>query len=163
MKPDIFLREVVDPSLKKLAAWTGTKSDDRARVLLMAIAGQESDWRYRRQSGGPARSYWQFERFGGVAEIMQKCPSQLAAVCGSLDIPVESALIFEAMTWNDTLAVAMARLLLWQDPAALPGLGQRDEGWHYYERNWRPGLPHPDKWPACYRTAMELVSMEKPL
>jgi len=157
MKPDIFFRTIVDPALKTLADTAGVPSDDRAGALVMAIAGQESNWAARRQDGGPARSYWQFERYGGVAEVLQKCPKQLGAVCAAWDIPVDGLLIFEAMAWHDGLACCMARLLLWPDPAPLPELGQRDAAWEYYRRNWRPGLPRPEHWFARYDTALALI------
>lgn len=160
MDPDVFLRDVVDPALKKLGGWTGKTSDDRARVLVMAIAGQESLWKYRRQVGGPARSYWQFERGGGVAGLLSMPSTKIDKVCDALDIPVNSADIFEAMAWNDTLACCMARLLLWTDPRPLPELGYQNEAWHYYLDLWRPGMPHPETWPARYSTAMALVTGE---
>lgn len=157
MKPARFLQTIVDPGLAVLSALTTVKSDDRARVLVLAIAGQETEWRARRQFSGPARSYWQFERYGGVAELVQKCPAQLEAICVGADIPFTPNLVHEAMAWHDGLACAMARLLLWRDPAPLPELGDVDGGWNYYLRNWRPGAPHPDVWPVRYKTALELV------
>ena len=60
-------------------------------------------------------------------------------------------------TLNDMLAAAMARLLLWTDPAPLPQVGDIEGSWNYYARLWKPGLPHPDKWPALYGTAVGLV------
>lgn len=162
MTPDVFLRDIVDPSLKKLADWTGLVVTDQARVLVIAIAGQESGWSARRQNGGPARSYWQFEQGGGVAGLVRVAPVLLSNVCASLDIPFSyltqnSAAVFEAMAWNDTLACCMARLLLWTDPRPLPDVGQQDAAWDYYVRNWRPGAPRPDAWPARYGTALTLV------
>lgn len=150
MKPDIFLHDIVDPSLKWLTSVSGTPSADNARVLVMAIAGQESHWEHRRQIGGPARSYWQFEKGGGVAGLFRVTPSQLRAVCETLDIPYDQATVFEAMAWNDTLACCMARLLLWSDPRALPPVGNKEAGWQYYLANWRPGAPHPEAWPTVY-------------
>lgn len=157
MQPDRFLRDIVDPSLKRLTELTGTPSDDRARILAMTICGQESSWEYRRQVGGPARFYGQFERWGGVAEVMEKCPTQLTCVCTYLDIPYAGDTIFEAMAWNDLLGMTMVRLLLWQDPAPLPELGQVSAAWFYYEKNWRPGAPHPEMWPLRYATSLALI------
>ena len=58
MNPKDLLQGAVDPALALLARLTGIQSDARARVLVLAIAGQESAWMYRRQVGGPARSFW---------------------------------------------------------------------------------------------------------
>jgi hypothetical protein len=161
MRPEAFLRDIVDPSLKKLAEWTGKQSDDRARVLVTAIAGQESAWSFRRQVGGPARSYWQFEQGGGVAGLLNFPSTKISAVCAALDVPYDIGLIFEAMAWNDTLACCMARLLLWTDARPLPVVGDVQAGWDYYVSNWRPGLPHPDKWTAVYGIAEALVGASK--
>src|SRR5262245_38910235 len=110
-----FMREIVRPGLIFCTGACGVPSDDRAIVLAMAIAGQESDWSARLQHGGPARSYWQFEGAGGgVGQLFQVTPTQLGAVCRSLEIPYDVNTVFQAMAWNDLLACSMARLLLWQ-------------------------------------------------
>lgn len=157
MTPKSLLTNAIDPALALLDATTQIKPDDRARVLVLAIAGQESAWQYRLQVGGPARSFWQFEEGGGVAGLFSVCPTKLKVVCYELAIPFNQADVFEAMAWNDVLAAAMARLLLWTDPAPLPDVGDVQAGWNYYEKLWRPGAPHPEIWPARYGTAMGLV------
>ena len=130
---------------------------DQARVLVMAIAGQESGWSARLQVGGPARGFWQFEKLGGVVEVMAKCPHQLSGVCANLDILFDRDEIHLAMAWNDTLACSMARLLLWPDPAPLPALGEEEAAWQYYLRNWRPGAPHRGTWSTVYPQSLALV------
>lgn len=161
MTPKNLLDNAIDPAFALLARVGGVTSDDRARVLVLAIAGQESDWAARRQIGGPARSFWQFEKGGGVAELFAVTPVLLKAVCAELVVPYNQTDVFEAMAWNDVLGASMARLLLWQDPAALPAVGDVNAGWAYYQRNWRPGAPHPEAWPAKYGTAMGLVQAPK--
>jgi len=158
MQPAAFYRDIVDPSLKKLADWTGLVSDDRARVLVMAIAGQESGWKERRQIGGPARSYWQFELGGGVSGLFGVTPDKLLKVCTALDIPYAPDIVFQAMAWNDTLACCMARLLLWTDPRPLPDVGNALAGWNYYLAQWRPGAPHHETWDARYGVAKSLLA-----
>ena len=105
-----------------------------------------------------AGAFWQFEEGGGVAGVFRVAPLSLKAVCDSLYIPFDQSTVFEAMAWNDVLAAAMARLLLWSDAADLPVVGDVNGAWAYYQRNWRPGAPHPDLWPARYGTAMGLVN-----
>jgi hypothetical protein len=158
MTPKDLLMNAVDPALALLAKLANVKSDDRARVLMMAIAGQESAWKERRQIGGPARGFWQFEKGGGVAGLFRVTPNQLKAVCDELEVPYDPTIVFEAMAWNDTLAACMARLLFWTDASQLPEVGNVDAAWAYYQRNWRPGAPHPEIWPARYGTAMGLVT-----
>ncbi len=169
MQPDRFLKEIVDPGLARLSAVAGVKSDDKARVLLLAVAGQESLWKHRRQIGigqyypqtVGARGYWQFEStWGGpvaLNDVLQSTSKQIAAVCADLEIACDELALYEACAWNDTLAVALARLLLWRDPAPLPELGDEQGGWNYYLRNWRPGAPHPEAWPDRYQTSLKLV------
>jgi hypothetical protein len=160
MTPDKFLKSIVDPTLKMLADWPSIAIpfSDKARVLVLAICGQESNWTDRRQLGGPARGYPQFELLGGVAELFQVTPRQLSAVCASLDIPFHPGDVFEAMAWNDTLAISMARFLLWQDPAALPAVGAEQAAYDYYIRNWRPGMPSRQRWGNVYQQSRTLVN-----
>lgn len=160
MKPEPFYLDAMVPGLDLLTDLTGTPSDERARVLVMAIAGQESEWEHRRQIGGPARSYWQFEQWGAVNGVLSHPASSDRArkVCAALDIPSDVPTVYEAMAWNDRLAVTMARLLLWTDPAPLPGIGSQQAAWDYYLRTWRPGKPHPETWPERYATAMDVVA-----
>jgi hypothetical protein len=159
MIPGIFYARIVEPTLKWMATSPslGIPASDSARVLVMAIAGQESRWGARRQIGGPARSYWQFEKDGGVAGLFRVAPRKLETVCAACDVSFDPATVFEAMAWHDMLACSMARLLLWTDPAALPGLGDKDAGWQYYLRNWRPGAPHPESWSGVYDQALAAI------
>ncbi len=154
-----FLHKIVDPSLAFAAGITQIPVTDAARVLVMTIAGQESDWRERRQIGGPARSYWQFEEGGGVVGLFHAVPQKLRAVCDALDIPYDTNTVFEAMAWNDTLACSMARLLLWTDSAPLPALHDKDGAWAYYLRNWRPGAPHPAVWSGRYDQSLAAMGI----
>ncbi len=157
MTPEYLLTSAIDPSLALLEAESGIIPNAQARVLVLAIAGQESAWAARRQIGGPARSFWQFEKGGGVAGLFSVANKQLKALCDNLFVPFNQNDVFEAMAWNDVLAAGMARLLLWTDAAPLPHFGDVDGSWAYYNRNWRPGAPHPEIWPARYGTAMGLV------
>jgi hypothetical protein len=159
MTPKELLTSAIDPAHALLERLTGVKSDDRARVLSLAIAGQESAWEHRLQIGGPARSFWQFERGGGVAGVLSHPSSRdkIKAVCAALGVPCDVSTVYREMADNDVLAACMARLLLYTDPAALPAVGDVDAGWAYYLRNWRPGKPHPQTWPLRYAKAKELI------
>ncbi len=126
-----FLYYDVMRSMQSLDGRAGIKSDDRALVMLMAIAGQESVWAHRRQICGPARSYWQFERGGGVTGVLGHPATKdaIAAICKQLDISCDTATVYEAMARNDTLAACMARLLLYSDPRALSAVGDQRGAW----------------------------------
>lgn len=158
MKVGLFYPEMVIPQLEFLVDITEKKikRNDESEVLLLTIAGQESNWSARLQVGGPARSFWQFEKGGGVAGVLQHAATRDFArkACTALDIPSDVNTVYEAMAWNDTLACCMARLLLWTDPAPLPALGQVEAAWQYYLRCWRPGAPHPEVWPVRYTASL---------
>lgn len=160
MTPASFLETILNPGLLVLQHVTGMPPTDQARVLMLAIAGQESGWESRRQVGGPARGFWQFERGGGVRGVLTHPASgpRIKAVCDTLRVPADEATVFEAIAWHDHLAVAMARLLLWTDPAPLPVVGALASGWECYVRNWRPGKPHRDAWTERYDAAMAAIS-----
>lgn len=156
MKPAHCLSLAIDPALWLLPS--GMTSLE-ARAMLVAIAMQESALGARRQKpSGPARSYWQFERIG-VAGVLSHPSSKghLVHVCEALDVAPEVDVIHKAIEWQDVLAAACARLLLWTLPSALPGEFAPDVAWHQYERAWRPGKPRPAKWPASYATGWQAV------
>ena len=127
--------------------------------MLLAIGLQESRFRYRRQRGGPAKSYWQFEPagIGGALQHHASRPHALA-VLDALDYPEYRDAIYEAIEDNDVLSCCFARLLLFTDPAPLPQIGQAAKSWSYYTRTWRPGRPRPDTWEECYSQAVQQVT-----
>ena len=152
MSPRNFLVRAIEPGL---ALVPGYMVSDAARVLLMAIAGQESGLSARAQVDGSALGYWQFEQ-SGLADVRMRAPSVMESVCSTLDIP-DSTGIWAALQWNDALACVVARLCLWLDPAPLPVIGDASGAWDYYVRNWRPGKPGTDRWASAYTTAVAAV------
>lgn len=153
--------KTMDAALVMLTRVAGVPSDDRARVLLLAIAGQESAWVHRVQVGGPAHSFWQFEEGGGVLGVLthRATRDKIKAVCAALEVPctTEEVYAMMALPEHDDLSSCMARLLLWTDPRPLPAVGDRATSWEYYMRLWRPGLPRPETWDNRYATAQALV------
>lgn len=151
MTPDYALVDIVRPGLRHLPE---KMQGVDAEAMLLAIGLQESKLTHRHQIGGPAHGFFQFEEGGGVRGVLRHSSStELAhATLKDLEIPVADA--FEALVYNDTLAVVFARLLLWTDPRPLPKIGcPFDVSWEYYIRNWRPGKPHSNTWPANYKAA----------
>lgn len=131
----------------------------RATVSLLAIGLQESRFLHRRQVGGPARGYLQFERDGGVRGVLRHPVTKIHAItlCAARGVLVAPQLVFDAIEHDDVLAAGFARLLLYSDPAPLPDLGDEEGTWAYYLRNWRPGKPHPQTWPEMYQNALSFV------
>lgn len=132
-----------------------------ARLMLLAIGLQESRFTHRRQTGGPARGFWQFERGGGVAGVYRHhlTHDMLRGLCHDRDVSFDIAPIYEQLEHDDVLAAGVARLLLYTDPKPLPKIGDQKTAWDYYERNWRPGKPHPETWPALYAQAVEHLQL----
>ncbi len=81
-------------------------------------------------------------------------------VCAELGVTCDEETVYQRMAQaeGDVLSACMARLLLWTDPSPLPAVGDVNHAWDFYQRNWRPGAPHPEVWPARYGTAMGLVN-----
>jgi hypothetical protein len=160
---DAILHSAINPALKMLPP---KMDSDAARVMLLAIGLQESRLKYRAQKTsnpyvkGPARGLWQFERGGGVVGVTtHNATRELARdVCKARAVPFDSILIHTKLEFDDILAAAFARLLLWTDSKPLPGVdASHDEAWDYYMRNWRPGKPHRETWDEFHQQARAQV------
>lgn len=143
------------PVYRAAAALLPPKLDSRnAWAQLFAIAMQESRLDARRQIGGPARGFWEFE-LGGISGILQHPASYtlIRGVLDRLDYGYGMQESYIAIEHNDVLAFCYARLLLWTLPGALPERGEPDIGWRQYEAAWRPGAPHRATWNSYFETA----------
>lgn len=158
MTPTYLLRSVFPAAYALLPERMATP---QASALLLAIALQESGCCKRRQMGGPARSFWQFE-VGGIRGILAHKSSKphLASALAALAYPVtdDATVPYVAIEHNDILAAVCARLLLWTDPQPLPSRDAAESGWQTYARCWRPGKPKRDTWNAHYQHAWDLVA-----
>lgn len=143
------------PIYKAAAALLPPKMDTQAAwATLYAIALQESRLDERRQIGGPARSFWQFE-LGGIKGVLNHKASQplIRSVLDRLDYSYEPIVSYAAIEHNDVLAFAYARCLLWVNPGPLPTRDDPQEGWDQYIFGWRPGKPHRQTWDELYKKA----------
>lgn len=153
------IKDAIAPALKLLPKSLDTPE---ARLMLFAIGLQESGFKHRRQmNDGPARGFWQFEQGGGVRGVWRHSASTTLALelCRERDCRFEPLGMWRQLETDDIFAAGMARLLLLTDPKRLPRIGDVDGAWEYYERNWRPGKPHPSKWPLLYETAAATLSL----
>lgn len=157
LSPFQALQYAIVPALAALGA--RRYDSPQARVLMLAIALQESALATRRQKGGPARGLWQFELGGGVSGVLQHAETKDAAaiLCRRQRVKADARSVYSALEADDLLAAGFARLLLFSDPAPLPAIGDEAAAWAYYKRNWRPGKPRPDHWPANYAQALAAV------
>lgn len=128
-----------------------------ARAMLWAIGRQESRFEHRKQIGGPARGFWQFEK-GGVKGVLshKASASHAKRLCEALGVEPTLTAVYAALAENDVLACVFARLLLWTDAAPLPArkAGMAQKAWEYYKRNWRPGKPHRHTWDSFWKEAV---------
>lgn len=155
MTLDDITKTAILPALSLI----GVKNTQEALVEMLAIGLQESRFIYRRQIGGPARSFWQFEQGGGVKGVLNHVATQAKAraLCSAREVEATPAAVYNRLEHDDVLGAGFARLLLLSDPRPLPALGKAEEAWAYYLRNWRPGKPHPQTWPGFYQQALEYV------
>ena len=152
------LRDIIGPA----AALLPSMDSPKARMMLLAIGLQESRFEHRRQIGGPARGFWQFESGGGVRGVLTHKASayDAAKICHARGVGSSTKEVYERLENDDIMACCFARLLLLTDPRSLPMIGDVDGAWDYYERNWRPGKPHPETWPALYEQAHNMLTAE---
>lgn len=152
------LRErAIAPALALLPA---RMSSNQAEIMLLAITQQEDPEQRRRQwPTGPARGLWQFERGGGVRGVLNHSASRSHAlsVCKARGVEVDADSVWAALEHDDVLSAAFARLLLWTDPKPLPRANDPHGAWSLYERTWRPGKPHPQRWDARFAAAVRAV------
>lgn len=166
MKPEIVHRCLVAATLAIFPAELNTP---KAQAMLLAIGLQESNFEHRQQLVGKARfwwqspegqaaGYWQNERIG-IRGIMEhhRAGTMLKNICDMLGYPFEVEVIWQAVRYDNILAVVIARFMLWVHPAPLPDAGDVSTAWNYYLRTWRPGKPHRERWPENYRRAWEIV------
>ena len=129
-----------------------------AKAMMFAIPMQESRWDARRQIGGPAHGFPQFE-LAGIRGVLEHKASQplIRSVLDRLDYDYSPQTSYIAIEHNDVLALAYMRCLLWTVPAALPSEHAADEGWRQYTEAWRPGKPHRATWNVFYAQAWEMI------
>lgn len=153
---------VIVPALRLLPT---TMDTPEARVQMLTIGLQESKLTYRYQVlddptvKGPARGLWQFERGGGVKGVMtHPAVSRLTReVCLDRGCRFDATQIWHQIERDDVLAAALARLLIYTHPKALPRVDDPQEGWDQYIETWRPGKPHRSTWNAYHLRARKAV------
>ncbi|SSW68531.1 hypothetical protein [Achromobacter agilis] len=144
------LKEIIAGAINPALALLPAKMDTAAaRVQLLAIGLQESEFEHRRQlvgspprPVGPAKSFWQAEQGGGMVRGVRLHTATRAAAAHLYEargVPARDAAIWDAIEFDDVLAAGLARLLLWSDPGPLPRVGDAEGAWRLYLRTWRPG------------------------
>lgn len=137
-------------------------NSEDAAVLLYATSRQENPQRLAQQVGGPAVGDYQFEKGGGVKGVMTHSASvdYCRAVCNARKVAFDASSIYQALKTDAVLAAALARLLYYTDPKAMPYAGDELAHWQLYLRTWRPGAYERQpaelraKWSKSYHDAM---------
>lgn len=177
----VFLTDLYHSLIKPvhagLQAEYGIPDTPEAACMSIAIKCQESGFgpKLIRDQGddgivGPATGPWQFERNGGVAEVLEegKVAPIFNDLCRRAGVnpqrdPVWRLFVTAA---GDELACAAARLLIWKDPAQPPridaGSTSSLAGYAYYKRRWRPGADreadwHAKSWPTAVAIMQAIV------
>jgi hypothetical protein len=149
------LKLVIEPGLALLHPKFDTPE---ARVMLLTIGMQESEFRNRRQIRGPARGFYQFEEGGGVRGVLKHPSSKRIVQDVIFKLGIEPNECYECLAENDALATVFARLLLYTHPKPLPALNcDPDIAWKYYTNTWRPGKPHRHTWNAYLLHSRETI------
>lgn len=160
MNPKLLLHAAIKPALALLDPKLDTIP---ARAMMTAIALQETKLKARVQvldagkewwesRPGPAHSWWQFERGGGVEAVLGNAQTRkiVGPVLAQLCYPCDSDIVHGALTHNDILAAVFARALLYSAPWPLPVQNAPAEGWRQYLWAWKPGKLHEATWEANY-------------
>lgn len=155
-----FPRGAINEAFSLLPSTWDTRA---ARVCHAAFGWQETKFLHRRQlvkrngvlvEAGPACGFWQMEKTGGVSGVMNfggLVTSKAMQVCNVRGVPWRRDDIWLALSQDDVLAAAFARLLMYTDAFKLPTT--QEDAWAMYLRVWRPGRPHPEFWPDAWRFA----------
>lgn len=160
MELNRLLNVAIRPALQELER-DGIRATKEAERFILAIALQESRAKFRKQIGaqglptGPANSYVQFEKGGGVKGVLNHASTKgkITRILADYDINRTEQDVWEAMRYHDILAACMARLLIYTLPDSLPVTAQ--QGWDQYISAWRPGHPHRQTWDAFWQQADE--------
>lgn len=162
---DTTILDAIDTGLSLLPR---AMTSDEARVALYTIMLQESRAQHRRQlikkggamvPAGPAKGLWQFERGGGCKGVVEHPASRywMHQICVRQGVPFNATALWNQLEYDDALAAAAARLLLFTDPHKLPAVDDARGAWNLYIRTWRPGKPHRQTWDAFHAEAVRIL------
>ena len=164
MDASTFDKTILVPALdwfRSLVVEVPVKRD--SHVLLLAIAGQETNYRTRLQQPIDfAHGWFQFELGGATKGVLSNSATSIIAkrLCANYNLVATPKAVWTTLgkPEGDNLAVGFARLLLWSDPKPLPAVGDEDAAYATYIKNWGPGKPDRARWRMVYPQAMKVIS-----
>jgi len=138
-KPDDFLTKIIEPVLCHLSDVPFSKA---ASQLLLSTAIKESqNFKYRKQVGGPALSYFQIEpaTHDDIWDNYLKFRPKLAQLVTQLLSSPKADKITELET-NDNYAAALARIVYKRSPAKLPAADDISAMANYWKQHYNTPL-----------------------
>lgn len=159
MTPDVFNTTILSPGLTWLhSAVPAIPLTKSAQVLMLATAGQESNWENVQQTGGPARGAFQ-QQENDLADIFANVTTnaKAALVCLNLKIEPNATAVYAALLSEPRLQVAMTRLNFWADWHPLPAVNDQAGMWRSYLSAQRPGAPSVERWGVVFPQALTVV------
>ena len=116
-----FRTLVVQPVLRKMAVWQPSMNTPSAENLLVGTAVQESHLTYLKQLGtGPALGVMQIEPATHDDVWINYLDYRKEAASMMLEFSVGSDHSADQLPWNLAYCVAMARMVFWRQPSAIP-------------------------------------------
>lgn len=154
-----FRTLVVQPVLKHMATWQPTINSPAAENLLVGTAVQESHLTYLKQLGaGPALGVMQIEPsthddvWGNYLDYRQEAAKMM------LEFSVGNDHSADQLPWNLAYSVAMARMVFWRQPSAMPSDSNDLEalgGYWKAHYNTAGGAGTTEEWVANYQTYVQ--------
>lgn len=134
----LILTAAIRPALLHLAEVDGYRQivSPAAEELLLGIAAAESEFRHKRQIGGPALGYFQIEP-ATHHDVLDNFVSFRPPLKGALDALLIGAVGRDMqIATNDVYAAAVARLVLWRAPERLPNQGDVAGYARYWKKHY---------------------------
>lgn len=149
-----FLDLVIRPTLADLAKADPRLNSPAAERLLLGTAVYESNLRYMRQRGGPAKSLFQIEP-RTFADVWQWIVMQRSTITVSVQqLCFSGSSSLDQYAGNQHLACAIARLIYWRIPYPLPAADDVIGLSRYYKSHYNTalGAGSPERWVFAYNT-----------
>jgi hypothetical protein len=155
-----FFAQILTPDL----AWfhgviPAIPASQSEEMLMLATAGQESNWENVQQTDGPARGFFQ-QQENDLADIFANVTTNAKAVliCLNLKIEPNAAAVYAALLNSTKLQVAMTRLNYWADWRPLPVFNDQAGMWRAYLSAQRPGKPSVERWDVVFPQCLAAVN-----
>ena len=136
MKPKVLVDYFIRPACDYISEYCPNCNGPNSVQMMLAIAAQESHcgMYFKQVGGGPARGVWQVETRSSedVLENFVAHKNGLADLLMSMYSPVLKYAHIQSPLYN----CAIARLILYRYPEAMPDLDDKDGMWEFYKHRY---------------------------